>query len=88
MNRRGVLAILVGAGALRGLINRAAVAAGIPRVGVLDPGLPELFEAFYGGMRDLGYAEGPVVLYERRISAGRPEDLARDAAERHKPRWT
>src|SRR4051794_10139891 len=80
MNRRATLA-LVGAvfalplGALR------LTAAGLPRIGILDPGLPQLWEAFFSGMYDFGYVEGLNIEYDRRSSADRPESVSQLANE-------
>ena len=80
MRRRVVLAFLGGAFALP-LATFRSIAADLPRVGILDPGLPHLFEAFFSGMRDLGYTEGQTVVYIRRSSEGRSEALSRLASE-------
>jgi len=54
---------------------------GLPRVGILDPGLAHLFAAFFVGMRDAGYVEGQNIAYVRRVSEGRPETLRELAVE-------
>jgi putative ABC transport system substrate-binding protein len=53
----------------------------VSRVGILDPGLAHLFEAFFTGMRDAGYVEGQNVLYIRRADKGQPGTLPGLAAE-------
>ena len=50
----------------------------LPQVGILDPGIPQHFEAFRRGMRDLGYVEGN---YIYRTAAGRAEPVSRLASE-------
>ena len=47
----------------------------MPVIGVLDPGVTFIFDAFVQGMRDLGYVEGRNITYARRFSKGRPEAL-------------
>ena len=56
-------------------------AADLPRIGILDPGLPHLFDAFFAGMKDHGYIEGQTVAYMRRSTAGEAEPLRQAAAE-------
>jgi len=58
-----------------------AVGAQSPPYGILDPGLAELFEAFYAGMREISYTEGKNVTYMRRSAAGRAEAIPQLAAE-------
>jgi hypothetical protein len=38
----------------------------LPEVGILDPGIPQMFDAFRHGMRDLGYEEGRNMSYAYR----------------------
>ena len=53
----------------------------VPRIGLLDPGIRHLFDAFIKGMSDVGYIEGETVSYVWRSGEGRPDRLAADAAE-------
>src|SRR5438046_2764524 len=53
----------------------------IPRIGLLDPGIRHLFDAFIKGMSDVGYLEGQTVSYVWRSGEGRPDRLAAYAAE-------
>jgi putative ABC transport system substrate-binding protein len=53
----------------------------VPRVGILDPGIPHLFTAFREAMRDLGYVEGQNIVYDIRSAEGKPERISRLAAE-------
>jgi len=80
VRRRAVLAVL---GSVIGLPLTAlpSTAADSPRIGILDPGLPNLFAAFFSGMRDLGYTEGQNVIYIQRSSEGQSEVLFRLASE-------
>lgn len=54
------------------------------RIGILSggnvQGTPD-WEAFYSGMRRLGYVEGRDVVYDRRAAAGNPESLSQMARE-------
>jgi len=53
----------------------------VPRIGLLDPGLRHLFDAFIKGMSELGYIEGETVSYIWRSGEGGPDRIAADAAE-------
>ena len=53
----------------------------VPRIGLLDPGLRHLFDAFIKGMSDLGYTEGETVSYIWRSGDSQSDRLAADAAE-------
>ena len=82
MRRRAVLGLLGSALALPvARFRSTAIGADLPRIGILDPGLPHLFDAFFSGMRDLGYTEGQNALYIRRSSEGQSEALSRLAGE-------
>jgi putative ABC transport system substrate-binding protein len=45
----------------------------IPVIGILDPDLPWLFDAFIEGMRDLGYVEGRNIVYARKSVHGKSD---------------
>jgi len=51
------------------------------QIGILDPGIPQLFDAFRDGMRSLGYVEGQNINTVLRSAQGRPEDVQPLAAE-------
>jgi putative tryptophan/tyrosine transport system substrate-binding protein len=53
----------------------------VPRVGLLDPGIPHLFLAFREAMHDLGYIEDRNIVYELRTAEAKPEHISRLAAE-------
>jgi putative ABC transport system substrate-binding protein len=53
----------------------------VPRIGLLDPGIRHLFDAFIKGMSDVGYIEGETVYYVWRSGEGRPDRLGAYAAE-------
>lgn len=80
----GMLTVAADAVAQRG--------AQIPKIGVLQVGTraggAHLFEAFKGGMRELGYVEGQSVAYEHRFGENRTERLHHAAAELCGSRWT
>jgi putative tryptophan/tyrosine transport system substrate-binding protein len=59
----------------------AAAAQLMPVVGILDPDVTFIFDAFVEGMRALGYVEGRNIAYVRRRMAGRPENVPAVAAE-------
>src|SRR5262249_49530927 len=80
IGRRELLAALGGAAAWP-LAARAQQRTMVPQIGILDPGLPQHFEAFRRGMDDLGYVEGRSVSYMYRSAAGRAESVPRLASE-------
>ena len=51
------------------------------QIGILDPGIPQLFDAFRDGMRSLGYVEGQNINTVLRSAQGRPADVQHLAAE-------
>ena len=83
MKRREFIA-LVGGIVTAPLAAEAQQSAKLPRIGYLsgnlDAGL-HLFEAFRGGLRDLGYIEGRNVVIEYRDAEGKFERLPALAAE-------
>jgi putative ABC transport system substrate-binding protein len=79
VNRRELLKF-TGALGLALCPNRL-IAADLPRIGILDPGLPHLFDAFFDGMKDHGYIEGETVAYIRRATVAEREPLRQAAAE-------
>ena len=81
IGRREVLVALGGAAAAWPLAARAQQRTAVPQIGILDPGLPQHFEAFRRGMDDLGYVEGRSVSYMYRSAAGRAESVPRLASE-------
>ncbi len=82
ISRREILGALFGCGALAWTIAaRAQQTARVPRIGLLDPGLAQLFAAFLKGMQDLGYEEGRNVAYVRRSAEGHAERIPALAAE-------
>jgi putative ABC transport system substrate-binding protein len=82
IERRKFLAALGGAAvAAWPLAARAQQRTILPQVGILDPGIPQHFEAFRRGMRDLGYVEGNSISYIYRTAAGRVEPVSQFASE-------
>ena len=80
MKRREFVTLLGGAAAWP-LAARAQQRTILPQVGILDPGIPQHFEAFRRGMRELGYVEGNSISYIYRTAAGRAEPVSRFASE-------
>jgi putative ABC transport system substrate-binding protein len=79
MRRRGFLAgLLLATSANVVMAQRRGRPA---QTGILDPGIPQLFDAFRDGMRSLGYAEGQNINTVLRSAQGRPEDVQPLAAE-------
>jgi len=85
MDRRDVIGTLGGALVVAPFFARAQPAAGRFTIGMLGGGSPAsagtLNDAFYAGMRDLGYIEGRNVRYELRWAYGQPDRLPALAAE-------
>jgi len=81
MRRRELIIALGGATAALPFWGARAQANKVPSIGLLDPGLPELFAAFLEGMRELGYTEGQNVSYLHLSAEGRPERIAQLASE-------
>jgi putative tryptophan/tyrosine transport system substrate-binding protein len=53
----------------------------MPVIGILDPDLTYMFDAFIQGMRDLGYVEGRNIAYVRKVAEGRLESIPSLAAD-------
>ena len=88
MTSRRQLLIALGATALqRPLASFAQPAANVPRVGILDHGIPHLFAAFRESMRELGYIDGQNIQFDTASSQGRVDQMPVLAAElvRHRP---
>ena len=80
MRRRVLLSSVTAAWMAPGIAG-AQQPAKMLRIGILDPGLPVHFAAFFAGMRDLGYVDGRNVAYLQRSSAGRTDVVPQMAAE-------
>jgi putative ABC transport system substrate-binding protein len=81
MRRREFITALGGSAAALPFWGGCAHGNTVPSIGLLDPGLPELFAAFLEGMRELGYVEGQNVSYIRFSAEGRPEKVPQLASE-------
>jgi putative tryptophan/tyrosine transport system substrate-binding protein len=81
MKRREFITLLGGAAVAWPLAARAQQRTTLPQIGILDPGLPQHFEAFRRGMSDLNYVEGKSISYIYRSAAGRAEPVQRLASE-------
>jgi putative tryptophan/tyrosine transport system substrate-binding protein len=81
MKRRTFITLIGGAAAALPFAARAQQRTTLPQIGILDPGLPQHFEAFRRGMRDLNYVEGKSISYIYRSAAGRAEPVQRLASE-------
>jgi putative ABC transport system substrate-binding protein len=81
IRRREFISLLGGAVTAWPLAARAQQRTTLPRVGILDPGIPQHFEAFRTGMRDFGYVEGKSISYIYRTAAGRAELVSQLASE-------
>ena len=56
----------------------------MPVIGILDPDVAFIFDAFVEGMRDLGYVEGQNIAYVRKVVHGEPDVNLR----RSPPNWS
>src|ERR1700722_13362987 len=79
MRRRGFIG-LVGGAAAWPFYARAQRNA-VPQIGLLDPGVPDLFAAFVKSMRELGYIDGQNVSYILLSAEGRADRLPQLASE-------
>jgi putative ABC transport system substrate-binding protein len=80
MRRREFIGLLGGAAAAWPLAT-AAQPKPMPVIGILDPDVGFIFDAFVEGMRDLGYVEGQNITYVRKVVQGRPDSIPSLAAE-------
>jgi putative tryptophan/tyrosine transport system substrate-binding protein len=80
LRRRDVIAMLGGAAAAWPLAARAQQSP-MPVIGILDPGVVFMFDAFVQGMHDLGYVEGQNISYVRKLAQGQPESIPSLAIE-------
>src|SRR3954447_21616469 len=79
MRRRAFIAgLLLSPAAARAQVQQWAKVA---KVGLLDPGIPHLFEAYRDAMAGLGYVEGQNVVFVHRSAHGRAEDVGASATE-------
>jgi putative ABC transport system substrate-binding protein len=84
VKRRDFLAVLGGAAVVRPITAVAQQPARVARVGILSDemrSLPESFEPFAQGLRDLGWVEGRNIAFERRAAEHKNEILPSLAAE-------
>jgi len=81
MDRRTFIASVGGSLVALPLLGEGQQPDKVWRVGILDPGLPDLFAAFRESMRDLGYVERRNIRFEEKKANGNPNlipALARD----------
>jgi putative ABC transport system substrate-binding protein len=85
MNRRAFIEVFAAGLVMARSVAAAQLAAKVYRVGILLVATAEtvapLVQALTEGLRDLGYVEGPNVVFERRYADGRLERLPDLAAE-------
>jgi putative ABC transport system substrate-binding protein len=79
MKRREFITLLGGAAAWP--LAAHAQRTKTPQVGILDPGISHLFEAFRQGMSDLGYIDLQNISYVYRSAEGQAERVPRLASE-------
>src|SRR6266699_4228262 len=80
MKRREFITLLGGAAAWP-LAARAQQPKKIPRIGVLWPNPPAMFEYMRQGLKDFGYVEGQNIAFEFRWAEGKLDQLPEIAAE-------
>jgi putative ABC transport system substrate-binding protein len=82
MRRRDFIAALGAAPAVWTFAARAQRPARIPVIGYLDgSGLPNWYDAFQRGLKDLGHVQGETIAVEHRSAAGQADRLPPLAAE-------
>jgi putative ABC transport system substrate-binding protein len=84
MRRRDFTAVLGAAAVAWSLAAGAQQTGKGPRIGLLAPGLPRRypeFDAFYQGLRELGYTEGQNIAIERVFAEWKPDRFPQLAAE-------
>jgi putative ABC transport system substrate-binding protein len=79
MRRREFIGLVGGAAAWP--FAAAAQPKRMPVIGILDPDVTFVFDAFVEGMRDLGYVEGRNIAYVRKVVQGGPETIPSLIAE-------
>jgi putative tryptophan/tyrosine transport system substrate-binding protein len=81
IDRRTFVGVATGGLVAAALSVRAQQPDKVWRVGLLDPGIPHLFAAFRGAMRELGYIEGRNITFEVKSAQGERERTSAAAAE-------
>jgi putative ABC transport system substrate-binding protein len=81
LKRREFISLLGGAVAAWPLIARAQQGKRIPRIGVLWPNPPAMFDFLRQGLKDFGYVEGQNIAFEFRWAESRLDQLPEMAAE-------
>jgi len=81
IGRRELLAALGGAAAAWPLAARAQQGRKIPRIGVLWPNPPAMFDFMRQGLKDFGYVEGQNIVFEFRWAEGKLDQLPEMATE-------
>jgi len=87
MSARRILVVILTLGILATPVpTEAQQSAKVPRIGWLSiasrtPAVSHLIEAFWQGLRELGYVEGQNIAIEYRFAEGRPERLPEFAAQ-------
>jgi putative ABC transport system substrate-binding protein len=75
IKRRAFITLLGGAAAAWPLAARAQRPAKVPRIGYLSAGSPPANQAFWQGMRELGYVESRNIVVEYGWAEGKPDRL-------------
>ena len=81
MRRREFIRLFSSTAVAWPLTVRAQQTAKVPRIGYLSPGSPPANQAFWQGMRELGYVEDKNIFVEYRWAEGEPARLPDLAAE-------
>jgi len=81
MKRRAFITLLGGAAAAWPLAARAQQGRKIPRIGVLWPNPPAMFDFMRQGLKDFGYVEGQNIVFEFRWAEGKLDQLPEMATE-------
>ena len=81
MNRREFITLVGGVALAWPLVARAQQAKKIPRIGVLWPNPPAMFDFMRQGLKDFSYVEGQNISFEFRWAEGKLDQLPQLAAE-------
>jgi putative ABC transport system substrate-binding protein len=81
MNRRAFITLLGVTAPAWPLVARAQQGKRIPRIGVLWPNPPAMFDSMRQGLKDFGYVEGQNIAFEFRWAEGKLDQLPEMAAE-------
>src|ERR1035437_220136 len=81
MRRREIIIVIAGSAAEWPLVARAQQPGKKWLIGFIAHGPESMYDAFFEGLRELGYAEGQNIIIERRYAGGQPKRFQEFARE-------